>query len=90
MCASWSTTSPSPSTAASAHGLADAPNLRFDTVVMGLGTYRPALDAGLTSPYAHLRQYVVSSTLAHGRRGGTSGCARAGGSPVCCCRRSTN
>ncbi len=42
-----------------AHGLADAPNLRFDTVVMGLGAY-----AGLTSPYAHLRQYVVSSTLA--------------------------
>lgn len=30
---------------------------------MGLGAYRPALDAGITSPYAHLRQYVVSSTL---------------------------
>ncbi len=44
-------------------GLSDAPNRRFDTVVMGLGTYRPALDAGITSPYAHLRQYVVSSTL---------------------------
>ncbi|MER7758216.1 dihydrofolate reductase family protein [Streptomyces sp. NPDC097619] len=44
-------------------GLADAPNRHFDTVVMGLGTYRPALDAGITSPYAHLRQYVVSSTL---------------------------
>ncbi|MEV3966538.1 dihydrofolate reductase family protein [Streptomyces sp. NPDC050698] len=44
-------------------GLADAPNRRFDTVVMGLGTYRPALDQGITSPYAHLRQYVVSSTL---------------------------
>ncbi|OPF78130.1 deaminase [Streptomyces antioxidans] len=44
-------------------GLADAPNRRFDTVVMGLGAYRPALDAGVTSPYAHLRQYVVSSTL---------------------------
>ncbi|MGC2997332.1 dihydrofolate reductase family protein [Streptomyces sp. G35A] len=46
-----------------AHGLADAPNPNFDTVLMGLGTYRPALDAGITSPYAHLRQYVVSSTL---------------------------
>ncbi|MEU6553282.1 dihydrofolate reductase family protein [Streptomyces sp. NPDC046915] len=44
-------------------GLADTPNRRFDTVVMGLGTYRPALDAGITNPYAHLRQYVVSSTL---------------------------
>ncbi|MEU0677802.1 dihydrofolate reductase family protein [Streptomyces sp. NPDC006172] len=44
-------------------GLGDAPNRHFDTVVMGLGGYRPALDAGITSPYAHLRQYVVSSTL---------------------------
>ncbi|MFJ2772272.1 dihydrofolate reductase family protein [Streptomyces sp. NPDC087300] len=44
-------------------GLADAPNLRFDTVLMGSGTYRPALEQGLPSPYAHLRQYVVSSTL---------------------------
>ncbi|MFF2778534.1 dihydrofolate reductase family protein [Streptomyces sp. NPDC058052] len=46
-----------------AAGVADAPNRRFDTMVMGLGTYRPALDQGITSPYAHLRQYVVSSTL---------------------------
>ncbi|MGW3304508.1 dihydrofolate reductase family protein [Streptomyces rubiginosohelvolus] len=46
-----------------AAGVADAPNRRFDTVVMGLGSYRPALDNGVTSPYAHLRQYVVSSTL---------------------------
>jgi dihydrofolate reductase len=44
-------------------GLENAPNKRFDTVVMGLGTYRPALGHGVTSPYAHLRQYVVSSTL---------------------------
>ncbi|MEW1550575.1 dihydrofolate reductase family protein [Streptomyces tsukubensis] len=44
-------------------GLTDTPNRHFDTVVMGLGTYRPALDEGITSPYAHLRQYVVSSTL---------------------------
>ncbi|WP_413799205.1 dihydrofolate reductase family protein [Streptomyces iranensis] len=57
-----------PETVPTAHraaaGLADAPNRHFDTVLMGLGTYRPALDAGITSPYAHLRQYVVSSTLA--------------------------
>ncbi|MFE9171730.1 dihydrofolate reductase family protein [Streptomyces kebangsaanensis] len=56
-----------PETVPAAHraaaGLTDAPNRRFDTVVMGLGAYRPALDAGITSPYAHLRQYVVSSTL---------------------------
>ncbi|HEY8340814.1 MAG TPA: dihydrofolate reductase family protein [Egibacteraceae bacterium] len=44
-------------------GAADAPNRRFDTVVMGRGTYQPALDVGVTSPYAHLRQHVVSTTL---------------------------
>lgn len=41
----------------------DAPNRRWDTVVQGRRTYQPALDAGITSPYAHLRQYVASSTL---------------------------
>lgn len=35
----------------------------FDTVVMGRGTYAPALKAGITSPYAHLRQVVVSRSL---------------------------
>ncbi|WP_030144836.1 dihydrofolate reductase family protein [Spirillospora albida] len=44
-------------------GLEDAPNRRFDTLVMGLGTYRPALDLGVAGPYAHVRQYVVSTTL---------------------------
>ncbi|OKJ05564.1 dihydrofolate reductase family protein [Kitasatospora sp. CB01950] len=44
-------------------GLDGAPNKRFDTVLMGLGTYRPAYDHGITSPYPHLKQYVVSSTL---------------------------
>ncbi|MGW5635066.1 dihydrofolate reductase family protein [Streptomyces sp. NPDC003832] len=43
--------------------VAHAPNRRFDTVLMGRGTYRLTLDHGITSPYAHLRQYVVSSTL---------------------------
>ncbi|WP_335939140.1 dihydrofolate reductase family protein [Streptomyces sp. PTD5-9] len=56
-----------PETVPTAHraaaGVAEAPNRRFDTVLMGLGSYRPALDHGITSPYAHLRQYVVSSTL---------------------------
>jgi dihydrofolate reductase len=44
-------------------GLEGAPNKRFDTVVMGRGTYQPALDIDVTSPYAHLRQYVVSRSL---------------------------
>lgn len=38
-------------------------NQRFDTVIMGRGTYQPALDIGITSPCRHLRQYVVSTTL---------------------------
>ncbi|MGY1593842.1 dihydrofolate reductase family protein [Geodermatophilus sp. SYSU D00708] len=38
-------------------------NRRFDTVVMGRRTYEPALQLGVTSPYAHLRQFVVSRTL---------------------------
>lgn len=42
-----------PTTHRTALGVADAPDRRFDTVVMGLGTYRPALDNGITSPYAH-------------------------------------
>jgi dihydrofolate reductase len=44
-------------------GLADAPNRRWDTLVMGRGTYDPGLDIGITSPYAHMEQYVVTGTL---------------------------
>ena len=44
-------------------GIADHDNRRFDTVVMGRRTYQPALDAGITSPYPHLRQIVFSTTL---------------------------
>ncbi|MEU5779186.1 dihydrofolate reductase family protein [Streptomyces venezuelae] len=44
-------------------GLTDAPALRFDTVLMGHGTYRQALDHGTPSPYAHLRQFVLSNSL---------------------------
>lgn len=44
-------------------GLEDAPNKRFDTVVMGMNTYRAVLDQGVSSPYEHLRQYVVSGSL---------------------------
>lgn len=42
---------------------ADAPNRHFDTVLMGYGTYEPALKHGITSPYPHLRQIVFSSRL---------------------------
>lgn len=32
----------------------------FDAVIMGRRTHQPALDAGLTSAYPHLDQYVVT------------------------------
>ncbi len=38
----------------------DPPGTRFDTVVMGWNTLLPALDAGIASPYPHLRQIVAS------------------------------
>lgn len=43
-----------------------APNARFDTVIMGRGTYHPAFSQGITSPYAHLRQIVFSRSLPSG------------------------
>ena len=36
------------------------PARHFDTVLMGARTHQPAVDAGLTSAYPHLRQYVVT------------------------------
>lgn len=47
-----------------AMGMDDVPNRRFDTVVMGRRTYDPALEVGITRPYAHLRQIVASRSLA--------------------------
>ncbi|GIG18177.1 deaminase [Catellatospora methionotrophica] len=44
-------------------GVADRPARHFDAVIMGRGTYDPGLAVGLTSPYGHLEQYVVSRTL---------------------------
>lgn len=41
----------------------DAPNKRFDTMLQGRGSYQVGLDAGLTSPYGHMREYVFSRTL---------------------------
>ncbi|MFG2880111.1 dihydrofolate reductase family protein [Streptomyces sp. NPDC048337] len=53
------------SAAGRAHlGFADAAPRRFDTVIMGRGTYEPGLKQGMTSPYGHMReQYVVSRSL---------------------------
>lgn len=48
-----------PAHARSAFGVTAEPR-RFDAVVMGYRTHQPALDAGLTSAYPHLRQYVVT------------------------------
>jgi len=39
------------------------PLTKWDTVIMGRGTFQPAIDAGIASPYAHLDQYVFSSSL---------------------------
>ncbi|MFI8191164.1 dihydrofolate reductase family protein [Streptomyces sp. NPDC085946] len=44
-------------------GIDDLPNKRFDTIVQGRASYDLALKEGITSPYAHLRQYVASRTL---------------------------
>ncbi|MFI6764589.1 dihydrofolate reductase family protein [Streptomyces sp. NPDC050355] len=52
-----------PTSGRAALGIPDAPNTRFDTVLMGRSTYAPGLAAGLTSPYTHLRQIVLSRSL---------------------------
>jgi dihydrofolate reductase len=44
-------------------GVDDLANKKFDTVVQGRASYDVALKEGITSPYAHLREYVVSRTL---------------------------
>ncbi|MBF6285463.1 dihydrofolate reductase family protein [Nocardia cyriacigeorgica] len=58
MCAQFPDSIP---TAARPHiGMAvDAPNQEWDTVLMGRGTYA----VGEASPFAHLKQYVFSSSL---------------------------
>ncbi|WP_328471637.1 dihydrofolate reductase family protein [Actinoplanes sp. NBC_00393] len=44
-------------------GLDLTDNKVFDTVLMGRHTYDPALQVGITSPYAHLRQIVFSRSI---------------------------
>lgn len=41
----------------------DRPNANFDTVIMGRKTHDFGVRTGTSSPYAHLRQFVVSTTL---------------------------
>ena len=41
----------------------DAPNRRFDTVLMGRATYEVGQREGITSPYPTLAQYLFSRTL---------------------------
>lgn len=52
-----------PTLAHAQFGIESPPTGRFDALVMGRGTYDPALKAGMTSPYAHLKQYVLSRSL---------------------------
>jgi dihydrofolate reductase len=40
-----------------------AGNQRFDTVLMGRATYEVGLAVGVTSPYPHLRQILVSTSM---------------------------
>ncbi|MEU5049549.1 dihydrofolate reductase family protein [Streptomyces sp. NPDC021096] len=44
-------------------GLEDLDSRQFDTVIQGRGSYQLALDANLTSPYGHLREYVATRSL---------------------------
>ncbi|MFG3035930.1 dihydrofolate reductase family protein [Streptomyces sp. NPDC048330] len=44
-------------------GVDGADNRHFDTVIQGLGSYRLALDIGVTSPYSHLRELVATRSL---------------------------
>ncbi|MXM68368.1 dihydrofolate reductase [Streptomyces sp. HUCO-GS316] len=44
-------------------GIDHLENRRFDTIIQGRASYELALKEGITSPYAHLREYVASRTL---------------------------
>lgn len=52
-----------PAAGREALGFHDAKHQHFDTVIQGRASYQLALDTGITSPYAHLRELVASSTL---------------------------
>jgi dihydrofolate reductase len=52
-----------PTLARQAFGVDDAPNTQYDTVIQGRASYDLALDIKVTSPYAHLREYVASRSI---------------------------
>lgn len=57
-----------PTAARQQMGIDGLENRCFDTVIMGRRTYQPALDVGITDPYAHMRSLVVSSQGVAGAR----------------------
>ncbi|MFI1395061.1 dihydrofolate reductase family protein [Streptomyces sp. NPDC020681] len=52
-----------PTMARQAFGIDDAPNTEYDTIIQGRASYDVALDAKVTSPYAHLRELVASRSI---------------------------
>lgn len=44
-------------------GIDDLENKKFDTIIQGRASYDLALAIDVTSPYAHMREYVASRTL---------------------------
>ncbi|MFD5782771.1 dihydrofolate reductase family protein [Streptomyces sp. NPDC126933] len=52
-----------PTNGRQALGIDDLENQRFDTVIQGRASYDVALEMGVTSPYTHMRQYVVSRSI---------------------------
>ncbi|MEU6388616.1 dihydrofolate reductase family protein [Streptomyces sp. NPDC046939] len=44
-------------------GIEGVANKKYDTVVQGRRSYQVGIDAGLLSPYGHLREYVATRSL---------------------------
>ncbi|MFI0237421.1 dihydrofolate reductase family protein [Streptomyces sp. NPDC016845] len=45
-------------------GLDGVANKKYDTVLQGRRSYQVGIDAGMLSPYGHLREYVATRSLA--------------------------
>ncbi len=52
-----------PTAGRQAFGVDDVPNTEYDTIIQGRASYDLALAAKITSPYAHLREYVASRSI---------------------------
>ncbi|MCX4905523.1 dihydrofolate reductase family protein [Streptomyces sp. NBC_00878] len=46
-----------------ATGMDDLANQKYDTIIQGRASYDIALELGVTSPFAHMREYVASRSL---------------------------